>query len=145
MSDPLSPNVTGDLEGLGLGASRGVEEEAPEVTEEAQAQAVESAPEPEQEVQEAAPEEGAEFDQFFEAPQPTEHSEVDRLKHQVALLEGQAQGRREAVEDQIRNTAAPAQPVQEENYFDSPAIQAVLSQYADDPEIIKAIHCLLPG
>jgi hypothetical protein len=133
VEDLLNPQVSGSLEEMGLGSSRNPPETPEEVVEEVEAVAEESpAEEPKEEVPEITEE-----DLVLQLNPPKdseEQSRIDQLERKLALAEASVEGRLEEIRNQFREKTVPEQPKEEENYFNSPAVQAVLRNIAsEDP------------
>jgi len=139
VEDLLNPQVSGSLEEMGLSPSKNPPEQPESVEEEVQEQPVEAKSEetPEEVVEEVVEEveEVSEDDSLaqFLQPEKSEKSEVDRLKHELEIARATMEGRLEQLNQQIMSKDQPESVEEEhENYFQSPAIQAVLKNMDPD-------------
>ena len=142
MSDPLSPDPSGDLAEFGVSAKPTTPfDEMPETPEEAPV-VQEAAPEtPVSETPEETPslitldEEEEKEPSLVEAAlaqeKPQEESEVTRLRQENARLQGELQGRLGALEEQVRSTA-PVEEPKEEDIYNSPAVLGVLERIREE-------------
>jgi len=136
MSDPLNPQVEGDLSALGISDRNPISVEEPTPVEEAQATAAE---EPQEEVPVQAEPEPAEdepksvlaqLDEQEAAPveESSLQAELDRERQARASAEAALRERRRIAEEEIRTAAPTPEPAKEEpeSYLNSPYVQQTL-------------------